>query len=451
MSVYKPCDIRGPVTELSPERYGSWGRSIGRRIQGGETVIVGGDVRVSTPVFQAGLVEGLRDAGAAVLDVGIVPTPMVYFAGRDQKASACAVVTSSHSPPDTNGLKWTIGSSPPSEEQVAEFEVEERNGVASTATSRGVVETVSPEEAYLAWLETVVAGWEPANEQPPLRILIDPGSGCWAGRAGPMLERCFPGLAVGAIYNDPDGTFSSRNPDSSRPEHLETLCRDVVEGGFALGLAFDGDGDRVAFVDETGHVLSSEEATHILLQAQSDTLRGHGFVYDLKFSDVIPASAAALGARPLVERSGHAFIRSRMRAEGAAFGAEVSGHFFYKALDSGDDALYSGALLLARLGPSGRSLGAWRRDCPPVYMTPELRRTLSAKEMDRLLESVETRYRDRPISRVDGLRIEFNDGWALMRKSVTEPALTFRFEGRSAAALDRIVEEFRVAGIVATD
>ena len=439
MSVYKACDIRGPVAELSPERYRRWGHVLGTALDEGEHIVVGGDVRRSTPAFKAALIDGLCDMGLRVTDLGVLPTPMVYFAKRHLRADACAIVTASHNPPDINGLKWMIGDTPVEAWEVEALRRDAEGGTAPPARPPGRAGGHNIAAEYAAWLGTVPYF---RIASPAFRVIFDPGNGCWARRAAAYALRVFPGLQVEAIHDDEDGRFPHRSPDVAKPELLAQLCEVVVERQADLGVAFDGDGDRVAFVDGTGRALTAEEAAWVLALSFWDTFHDRGFVYDLKFSDRIAEGVRALGGEPHMERSGHAFIRRRMMDEGAIFGAEISGHYFYGDLNGGDDGLFSALRMIAHLAQAEQSLAALRNTCPVITMTPDLRLSCDAATQSAILDQVQSAFAEYPQTTIDGIRVDFPDGWALVRRSVTEPALTFRFEGADSAALDRIVREF---------
>jgi len=439
MSVYKACDIRGPVAELSPERYRRWGQVLGTALEEGEHIVVGGDVRRSTPAFKAALIEGLCEMGLRVTDLGVLPTPMVYFAKSHLRADACAIVTASHNPPDINGLKWMIHDVPVDEFEVEALRRDAEDGTPLPVRRPGRADGYNIAPEYAAWL-TTVPYFRAAT--PTFRVVFDPGNGCWSRRAAACALRVFPGLQIEAIHDAEDGGFPHRSADVSRPELLAKLCEVVVERHADLGVAFDGDGDRVAFVDGTGHALTAEEATWVLALSFWDAFHDRGFVYDIKFSDHIAKGVRVLGGEPYMERSGHAFIRRRMLDEGAIFGAEISGHYFYGDLGGGDDGLYSALRMIAHLAQSEQSLAALRNTCPLITMTPDLRLSCDAATQDAVLEQVRAAFADYPQTTIDGIRVDFPGGWALVRRSVTEPALTFRFEGVDSNALDRIVREF---------
>ncbi len=388
-------------------------------------------MRETTPEYLDALSEGLHEAGATVLELGVVPTPMVYFARRSLHADGCAIVTSSHGPPDTNGLKWMVGAYPPTEADVQSLRDEDVPGTRKGGGRR----RVEVEPLYADWLET--RGWRGA----PKRVVIDPGNGCWAGCALGILRRLYPDTRFSAIHDRRDGTFPDRDPDCSRPRYLTALSQKVVAEGADVGIAFDGDGDRVAFVDDAGHVLIAEESTWLLLQSFGGALRGRPFVHDLKFSDRMPEAAAKAGADPQAVRSGHAFIRTEMIRSDAPFGAEISGHYFHGALGGGDDGLYTACCMMAFLAASERRLSELVRCCPPVYITGDVRVPVDEADRDAALEEVAASFPELPRRTLDGIRIDFADGWALVRGSVTEAALTLRLEGASPEALRRIAAE----------
>ncbi|MEN6452015.1 MAG: hypothetical protein ABFC96_16115 [Thermoguttaceae bacterium] len=444
MSIFKPCDIRGDATgELSAAMYQQWGRTIGQQAPAGSKFVVGGDGRRSTPQFLAALVEGLCEAGLDVVDLGPLPTPMIYYAKRRLRAAGCAIVTASHNRATMNGLKWLVGDCPPTPADVAKLEREPDastpGGSASHETRhRTAPRTLDVSFDYVAHLqETFVEGLTVQRH-----IVLDPMCGSWAGRARRYLHAIFPQCLFSTVHDAPDPDFGGQSPDCSRPERLAELCEAVYRERAHLGIAFDGDGDRLALVDDEGVVLSPEESVFVLIECLGDSLRGDRFVHDLKYSDRVAETVRQRGAEPLAERSGHGFIRRRMVESDACFGAEASGHYFHRALGGGDDALFTACQLIAYLGRSDRRLSALRRACPAVYITPDLRVPTPIDGQTVLFDAVRSAWDAFSTPTVDGLRIETPGGWALMRSSVTEPALTFRFEGLDWHALDDLVERF---------
>jgi len=441
VTVYKPCDIRGDAAkELTPALYRSWGRCLGRRLAPGTPFLVGGDVRESTPGFVEALIEGLRQAGMAVVDLGIVPTPMIHFAKRQGYGPACAIVTASHNPPQINGLKWMVGDLPPTEDDVqrlkTDAETDSRPHDRAPAGSRRGLDVSSE---YQQWLTSV---WQDESLPVTCRVVLDPGNGCWAGRARAYLMRVFPEARFSPIHDRPDGRFPERDPDCARPQQLARLSQAVSKAQADLGIAFDGDGDRVAFVDNQATPLTAEEATWVLLNSFSSGLKDEAFVYDIKFSDRMAEAVRSEGGRALAERSGHAFIRTRMIRSRALFGAEISGHYFYRELAGGDDGLFTACRMITCLARCGKTLASLRKACPPIFMTPDLRLAVEGGDQQKVIERVRLVFQEYPQSSVDGVRVEFPQGWALIRSSVTEAGLTCRFEGDSPEGLHQVVKDF---------
>jgi phosphomannomutase/phosphoglucomutase len=440
LSIYKPCDIRGRVAdELRPELYRSWGLALGRQLEPKAKFLVGGDLRGSTPQYLAALVDGLCHAGLDVVELGTLPTPMVYYAGGRVRAAGCAIVTASHNPASVNGLKWVLGGRPPTAEQVELLRQEAEAGDPPPSDRpRSFPRPLDVSLDYLAWIQDA---WMNAREA-RLRVVLDPNYGCWAARARRYLQAVFPHCLFSTIHDRPDARFGGRIPDCSSPALMQELSDAVYQERAHVGIAFDGDGDRVGFVDDQGAPLTAEEATWVLLQSLGPELAGHPFVYDLKFSDRIPEAAAELGAEPLVERSGHAFLRTRMLQTEAMFGAEVSGHYFHRALGGDDDGLFTACQMIAYLARSGATLSQLRRRSPPVFVTPDLRVDVEPGRRGEVIELVRAAWSHYPQTTLDGVRVSFPDGWALTRSSVTESAMTFRFEATDGNKLLEIVRSF---------
>lgn len=440
MSIYKPSDIRGVAgTELTQELYRRWGTALGEQLGAGAKFVVGGDVRDSTPSFLTALAEGLCEAGLDVVVVGSLPTPVIHYAQRRLAAAGCAIVTASDSPPKFNGLKWRIGDRSPTEKDVralkraAEGKSPKLNGRART-DPRAVDVTFD----YVAWLQ------ERWMDAPIVRrsIVVDPMHGVWACRARRYLQAIFPHSVFSAIHDAPDGSFGGRTPDCCSPEALAELGEAVYRQRALLGIAFDGDGDCVAFVDDEGVSLSADETTWFLLRSLEEQLAGKPFVYDVRFSQCVPDAARTLGAEPLLERSGPACIRRRMIKSGAPFGADASGHYFFGELAGGDDALFAACAMIAYLAASGKPLSQLRRKTPKVCITPDLPVRVKARYRRDVVRRVRDRWSKYPTTELDGLRIQFPDGWALVRNSVAEPTITFRFEGRDWNVLTELVSDF---------
>ena len=446
MSIYKACDIRGVVgDDLTPDLFRRMGRGIALMMGGQRDIVVGGDLRPSTPELKAALVEGLCDKGRAVSDVGTVPTPLVYFAKDHLPAYACAIITASHNPPQFNGLKFMVGNLPVLPEDVGRL----RDLVAGPETASdsggpaGRVSTVDLVAAYEEWVlrtaEKFLSAQTVAGRG--LKVIVDAGNGASSEIAPRVLDR-LPQIEVERLFCVPDGTFPDRDPDSAVPENLRVLRARVADSGADIGVAFDGDGDRVAFVDETGAVLSADEMLVILLRAQAARLEGERVVYDLKCSQVVAREVKRLGAVPLMEKAGHAFIKRRMIQARAILGGEISGHYFYRELHGGDDGLFSAIVGLRILQQARASLSDLRRSVPPRFITEDVRIAYPPERTQALLAGVRDSFPKDRQDELDGIRVSFPCGWALLRTSITEPKITLRFEGENAAALEETVADF---------
>jgi phosphomannomutase len=424
---------------LTPELYRRWGQTLGSWLPPMAKFVVGGDGRDSTPAFQEALIDGLCAAGLDVINLGQLPTPMIYHAKNRVQAEGCAIVTASHNPAGFNGLKWLLGDDPPGPDEVARL----RQGAEGPAAdldgrSRSKPRVLDVSFDYVAWLQEMFVEALRARRH----IVLDPMHGCWAARARRYLNAIFPECLLTAIHDWNDARFEGRSPDCSRPERLDELCEAVYRQRADLGVAFDGDGDRIALVDNEGMALNAEEAAWALLQTFGPQLRGDRFVYDLKFSDRIREAAESAGAEAIMERSGHSFLRARMRQSEALFGAETSGHYFFRELEGGDDGLLAVCRLIAYLGDSERTMSDLRRSCPAAFITPDLRLAVNGDGGLRLIQQIRQSWSEHPQTTIDGVRIELPGGWALVRQSVTEPALTFRFESADWHGLDHLVGRF---------
>jgi phosphomannomutase / phosphoglucomutase len=436
VSAWKACDLRGVFPrDVSADLYRRIGRALATRLAEGARVVVAGDFRLSTPELKSALTAGLAASGAHVLDAGQIPTPIVYFAHRHLKTDAVCIVTASHNPPDHNGLKLMVDHFPPSPGDLASLRAASERGEFRAAP--GVVETVDPLPAYRAWM---CERW--AAIAPGMHVVLDAGNGA-AGVIGPALFDDL-GFRVERLFCEIDGRYPNRAPDSSVAANLGALCAKVRETGARLGIAWDGDGDRVAFADESGSLVSADEMAVLLVRHLAPAAPGRGVVYDLKLSDVVRREAERAGAIPRMERSGHAFIKSRMIRERCVLGCEASGHYFFDELDGGDDGIF-GALLVADMVAQLGALGELRRAVPPFFLTPDIRLRggeLTFAEASARLRALPGVVREVTI---DGLRVETEDGFILVRESVTETALTLRMEGRDAEALGRLRAACRAA------
>lgn len=437
MSIYKANDIRGRYPdELNEALYERLGSSVARLCQPGEVLLVGGDVRISTPALKEALISGLLRSGIHVQDLGIGPTPVHYYALRTRpNAAGLLIVTASHNPPADNGLKLMLHGEPPTPEQIKQIEVGAEE-LPPPAAASGHLTSLDVKEEYCRW----ICKRFQAHSDRPYQIAVDAGNGCWSELAPDVFKQC--GFEVDPLYCEIDGRYPSRAPDSANPANLKALQKKVSETRGQLGVAFDGDGDRVAFVAEGGRLVTADEAAFILADLVLSGTREEAIVYDLKLSRIIQQAAARHGARSLAERSGHAYIKTRMLAENAVFGCEASGHFFYRELRGGDDGLFTALLLACSLAERGDTLGMRLACLPPHVITPDIRLSCESAAARHLIETIAARYPAERLLRLDGVRVEYPNGWALARVSITEPKITFRFESDTQEGLRAIAGEF---------
>ncbi len=435
MSIYKACDIRGRFgAELTVAHAERLGMAIAE-MKGPADVLVGGDGRISTPTLQSALIHSLVEAGCRVVDLGRISTPLFYFARQRLGIETGVMVTASHNPAHDNGFKITLGPLPITEAEMAELSGRMERGGVRAPSSGGQHARIDLESDYLAFASQF------APDLAGMRVVVD----CANGMAGPYARRVWEqtGAQVTCLLEDVQGTFPVHPPNPAEGKNLAMLQQAVVAGGADLGVAYDGDGDRVAFVDETGRPLVQDKA--IVLLARDALRDGPGvIVYDQKCSRIVPDSIRALGGRPLMELSGHTYIKRAFLLEQAAYGGELSGHHFLRAV-GGDDALVASLFMARIVRESGLSLSRLSDDIPAYPITPDIRIPMPAEEIEQALAQIQAALREEAaLSQTDGLRIEFADGWGLVRRSVTEPVLTMRFEGQDEQALRRVIQ--RITG-----
>ena len=432
MSAWKACDIRGKYpSEVSPQLLEHIGRRIASELPQRARVLVAGDFRLSTPELKLALTAGVISGGARVLDAGQVPTPVAYFGHRRWRTDAILIVTASHNPPDHNGLKFMVGALPPTESDLRSL----RASLVQYPRSRsaGTVETLDLAPEYEAW---IVRRWlDPAAES-NLRVVLDAGSGAWSDLAPALFEKL--GFTVIRLFCKFDGRFPYRPPDCARPANLQVLSHTVQEQKADLGVAWDGDGDRVAFVSGDGKAVSTDQVSSLFARHLLAPLSGERVVYDIKLSDVLRRTIVQLGSIPMIERSGHTFLKRRMIEERCILGCEASGHYFFRELEGGDDGLFAALMMAEIVGRQG-SLQSLVAALPPMFISPEMRVPESRLPYGEIVVRLRNAFGPAIELAVDGLRLETSSGFVLARKSVTEPVITLRWEGFDQAGLGRLM------------
>jgi phosphomannomutase/phosphoglucomutase len=437
--IFKAYDIRGIVGQtLTPEIVERIGRAIGSEAQTRQQprVVVGRDGRLSGPDLVAALARGLAAAGCEVIDIGMVPTPVVYFATHQLGTHTGVAVTGSHNPPDYNGLKMMIAGETLSGEAIQALRARIEHNDLYAGTGR-----VTQSDVRSAYIDRIASDVKLARR---VRIAIDCGNGV-AGELAPRLFRRL-GCEVTELFCQVDGTFPNHHPDPAKPENLKDLIAEVAHGGYDVGLAFDGDGDRCGVISPDGTIIWPDR--QMILYARDVLSRNPGaeIIYDVKCSRTLDAEIHKAGGRPTMWKTGHSLIKAKLRESGALLAGEMSGHTFFKERWYGfDDGLYTAARLLELLARDPRPPAAVFAALPNTVNTPELNIKFSEGEHFQVMEQLQqaASFPDARVTTIDGLRVDYPDGFGLVRASNTTPVLVLRFEGDDASALRRIQGRFR--------
>ncbi len=438
-SILREYDIRGIVGEtLGPDDARALGRAYGTmlRRRGGRRVCVGRDGRLSSPSLAEALLAGLAETGCEVLSIGLGPTPMLYFAVHHLDADGGLQVTGSHNPPDHNGFKMMLGKG-----SLYGRAVQELGRLAATGDLEqgpGRVEPVAVFDAYIDRLARDFAGTRAVD------AVWDAGNGA-AGAAMVALSGRLPGRHA-CLFAEIDGRFPNHHPDPTVAENLEDLIRAVREGGYEIGIGFDGDGDRIGVVDGRGRIVWGDQILQVLAAEVLTRHPGATIIADVKASQTFFDEIARLGGRPLMWKTGHSLIKAKMAEVDSPLSGEMSGHIFYKDRFYGhDDALYVAVRLLSILASDSRTLAELHDAMPAVFNTPEIRfdcpdeRKFDAiDEIKRHLEADGVAF-----DAIDGVRVAEPDGWWLLRASNTQAVIVARAEASSAAGLERLKGRLR--------
>ena len=437
--IFKAYDIRGIVGKsLTADIVEQIGRAIGTEAlaAGDRAVVVGRDGRLSGPTIAGALMEGICATGCDAVDIGMVPTPLTYFATQALDIGSAVSVTGSHNPPDYNGLKVMIGTHTLAAERIQDLRKRIEGREFSVGTGQRHTEDVVPD-----YMRRVVAD---VRLKRPLRVVTDCGNGV-AGMAAPQLMRDI-GCEVVELFSEVDGTFPNHHPDPSVADNLAPLIKAVHREEADLGVAFDGDGDRLGVVTDTGQVIWPDR--QMILFAQDILSRNPGakIIYDVKCTRLLPAAIKHAGGDALMWKTGHSFIKAKLRETGGAFAGEMSGHLFFKERWYGfDDALYAAARLCEVLSNDSRLPSAVFAEIPDTVNTPELRIEMQEGEHHALVGELvaEGDFSGGQICNIDGVRVDFEDGFGLARASNTTPTVILRFEADTEPALRRIQNLYR--------
>jgi phosphomannomutase/phosphoglucomutase len=441
-AIFRAYDIRGVVgSSLTATVAKLLGQSIGTvmREKGLREIVVGRDGRLSGPELASALADGLRLAGVDVIDIGAVPTPVVYYATYRYNTGCGVAVTGSHNPPDYNGFKIVVGGETLSEGAIQDLYQRIVNG-ALESDGGGNLRVVDVVPDYVERITSDV------QTERPLKLVVDCGNGIPGAVAPQVLQGI--GCEVIPLYCEVDGNFPHHHPDPSDPHNLEDLILAVKQTGADLGLAFDGDGDRLGVVTRSGEIIFPDRTLMLFARDVLSRQPGATIIYDVKCTGHLRGQILDAGGSPLMWRTGHSLIKSKMRETGAELAGEMSGHFFFKERWYGfDDGIYAGARLLEILAGDleGRTPEEIFATCPKGVSTPELKVPMAEGEHYRFIEKFreQAHFADATLVTIDGVRADWPDGWGLVRPSNTTPILVLRFDADNEQALKRIQDTFR--------
>ena len=434
--IFREYDVRGIVDEdLTDPVVENLGCGLATMVKraGGTTIVVGRDARISGPRFREAFIKGAVSTGVHVIDVGIVPTPIVYFAANTLPVDGLAMITGSHNPAEYNGFKMGVGKTTFYGETIQEL----RKLIEKGDFEKGAPGTVSEFDAITPYLHVVLSKVKRGPKK--LKVVIDAGNGVGGIVAVPLLEKL--GYDVVPLYCEPDGLFPNHHADPTVAKNLELCIAKVKETKSDLGIAFDGDADRIGVVTGEGEILWGDKLMILLSRAVLKAVPGAAIVGEVKCSFTMYEDIKAHGGKPVMWKAGHSLIKAKMKETHAALAGEMSGHIFYKERFFGfDDAPYTAARLLEILSNEKQTLTELLSDVPVTYSSPELRfDTLEEKKFALVARCTEKlRAKGLELVTVDGVRATWPDGWGLIRASNTTPILVVRYEAKSEARLAEI-------------
>ena len=437
--IFRAYDIRGVVGEsLTETGVYQIGRAIGTLVRraGCSEVVVGRDGRLSGPALSDALVRGLAATGCGVIDVGMVPTPVVYFASYAFNTGCGVAVTGSHNPPNYNGLKIVVAGKTLSGDDILGI----RALIEADDLETGFGH-VREADALTPYRERILGDVKLARR---LRVGVDCGNGV-AGASAPALIEAL-GCEVVPLFAEVDGNFPNHHPDPTKPENLQDLIERVRADRLDLGVAFDGDGDRLGVVTASGHIMFADRLMILFARDVLSRVPGAGILFDVKCTRHLPRAIAAAGGKPVMWKTGHSLIKAKMAETGAALAGEMSGHIFIKERWYGfDDGVYAACRLLEYLSRQAETPEQIFAAIPDSASTPELHLHLQEGEHFALMKQLvaAAQFPGADVSTLDGIRADYPDGFGLVRASNTTPVLVMRFEADDAAALERIEAQFR--------
>lgn len=433
--IFREYDIRGIVgKDLTDEVVGLLGRGIGTyfRRHGVQKISLGGDIRLSSEPFRKLLSSGMQAVGVDVVDIGAVPTPVQYFSMHHLDGVESGVmITGSHNPPDYNGFKITLNNRPvfgPMIQDIYKIIAD-----ADFETGNGSYETANVIPAYIDYLKNNI------KIDGKVKVVLDSGNGA----ASLVAHKLFREMGVETIdlFDTPDGHFPNHHPDPTVEANIQDLIKTVRESDADFGVGYDGDADRIGVVDEQGNIIWGDRLMIIFGTAILAERPGADIIFEVKCSQALPEMITKAGGNPIMWRTGHSNLKEKMKETGAPLAGEMSGHLFFADRYFGfDDAIYASARLTELVARSGKKVSELLQDVPKYFSTPEIRAEVATDELKfEMAEKAAAFFKEHyEVIDVDGVRIQFGDGWGLVRASNTQPVLVLRFEARSEARLHEI-------------
>ncbi|MCP2604868.1 phosphomannomutase/phosphoglucomutase [Candidatus Aminicenantes bacterium AH-873-B07] len=431
--IFRQYDIRGVADkDLTPKIVEILGKGIGTylRKRDKKEIVIGRDARLSSPEFRNALLAGLISTGCKVIDLGLIPTPLLYFSIYYQKKDGGVMITGSHNPPEYNGFKIMCGEETLYGEEIQEIYKIILNEKYVKGEGNYSVYNIIPEyQEYLC---------KNVQIKRKLKVVIDAGNGTGGIIAVPIFRKL--GFDVEELYCEPDGNFPHHHPDPTIPEFLKDLKEKVEKTSADVGIAFDGDADRLGVIDEKGNTLWGDQLMIIFCRDILPKNRGAAIISEVKASQLLYDEIERLGGRPVMWKTGHSFIKKKIKEEKALLAGEMSGHLFFADRYFGfDDAIYSALRLLEVLSKREKPLSQMLSDLPTTYRTPEIRLYCSDQVKFKIVNEVKKKLSEKyPIIDIDGVRAIFPNGWGLVRASNTQPVLVLRFEAETKEGLKKI-------------
>ncbi|GAB2900037.1 phosphomannomutase/phosphoglucomutase [Uliginosibacterium flavum] len=436
--IFKAYDIRGIVGKsLTVETVRGIGQALGSEalVRGQTSIVIGRDGRLSGADFAIALAEGITSTGIDVIDVGVVATPITYFAAYELDAHSCVSITGSHNPPEYNGLKMVLGGQTLYGDMIQDL----RRRIVENDFAKGAGK-ITHTDVRPAYIARILSDVKLAR---PMKIVLDSGNGV-AGNTAPELFKRL-GCELTELFSEVDGNFPNHHPDPSKPENLQDVIAALKAGDAEIGLAFDGDGDRLGVVTKDGEIIYPDRQIMLFAADVLSRVPGGQIIFDVKCTRNLAPWIRKHGGVPLMWNTGHALVKTKLKETGAPLAGEMSGHMFFKERWYGfDDGLYTGVRLLEILSRSPDA-NAILKALPDAICTPELNIKMQEGEPLALVEKLKTMQFDGEVERItiDGLRVEFADGFGLARSSNTTPVVVLRFEADTQTAIERIQGEFR--------